>query len=79
MRAIDLRYLERWAASRRKPALRQMRVDEIHMGKKQKFLTVVCNLETGETLWFGRERKKGNPGCIFLGSIEHPPTTWDRG
>src|ERR1700683_1384226 len=58
VRAIDLRYLERWAASRRKPALPQMGVDEIHLGKKQKFLTVVCNLETGEPLWFGRERKK---------------------
>jgi len=57
-RAIDQRDLERWAAARRKPALRQMGVDEIHIGKKQKFLTVVCNLETGEPLWFGRERKK---------------------
>ena len=35
-----------------------MGVDEIHLGKKQKFLTVVSNLETGEPLWFGRERKK---------------------
>jgi transposase len=58
VRAIDLRYLERWAATRRKPALRQMGVDEIHMGKNQKFLTVVCNLETSEPLWFGRERKR---------------------
>jgi transposase len=58
VRAIDLRYLERWNASRRKPALRQMGVDEIYLGKKQKFLSVVCNLETGEPLWFGRERKK---------------------
>jgi hypothetical protein len=58
VRVIDLRYLERWAADRRKPALRQMGVDEIHLGKKQKFLTVVSNLETGEALWFGRERKK---------------------
>ena len=58
VRAIDLRYLERWAAKRRRPALRQMGVDEIHMGKKQKFLTVVCNLETAEPLWFGRERKQ---------------------
>jgi transposase len=58
MRAIDLRYLERWDARRRRPALRQIGVDEIHIGKKQKFLTVVCNLETAEPLWFGRERKK---------------------
>jgi len=58
VRAIDLRYLKRWAASRRKPALRQMGIDEVYLGKKQKFLTVVSNLETGEPLWFGRERKK---------------------
>src|SRR5258706_5977884 len=38
--------------------LRQMGVDEIYLGKKQKFLTVVSNLETGEPLWLGRERKK---------------------
>jgi hypothetical protein len=55
---MDLRYLRRWAEGRRKPALRQMGVDEIYLGKKQKFLTVVSNLETGEPLWFGRERKK---------------------
>jgi transposase len=58
VRAIDLRYLERWSASRRKPALRQMGVDEIFLGKRTKFVTVVSNLETGEPLWFGRERKK---------------------
>jgi transposase len=58
VRAIDIRYLKRWAASRRKPALRQMGIDEIYLGKRQKFLTVVSNLQTGEPLWFGRERKK---------------------
>ena len=58
VRSIDLRYLERWATERRTPALRQMGVDEIHLGKQQKFLTVASNLDTGEPLWFGRERKK---------------------
>jgi transposase len=58
VRAIDLRYLERWAAGRRKPALRQMGVDEIYLGKTQKFMTVVSNLETVEPLWMGPERKK---------------------
>jgi len=58
VRAIDLRYLERWEARRRLPPLRHMGVDEIYKGKREKFLTVVCNLETGEPLWFGRERKK---------------------
>lgn len=58
VRAIDLRCLERWEAKRRKPPLRQMGVDELYRGKKGKFLTVVCNLETAEPLWFGKERKK---------------------
>jgi len=58
VRAIDLRYLERWDAKRRQPPLRQMGVDEIYRGKKDKFLTVVCDLETAEPLWFGEERKK---------------------
>jgi transposase len=69
VRAIDLRYLERWAAARRKPALRQMGVDEIHLGKKQKFLTVVCNLDSGEPLWFGRERKKETLDEFFQGEL----------
>jgi transposase len=58
VRAIDLRYLERWDQRRRKPALKQMGVDEIYRGKNDKFLTVVSNLETGEPLWFGEDRKK---------------------
>jgi len=57
IRAIDLRCLERWAAKRRQAPLRQMGVDEIYRGKNDKFLTVVSNLETGEPLWFGRERR----------------------
>jgi len=58
VRAIDLRYLERWATTRRAPPLRQMGVDEIYRGKSDKFLTIVSNLETGEPQWFGMERKK---------------------
>ena len=58
VRAMDLRCLERWEAKRRKPSLRQMGVDELYRGKKDKFLTVVCNLETGEPLWFGNTRQK---------------------
>ena len=69
VRVIDLRYLERWNAGRRKPALRQMGVDEIYLGKKQKFLTVVCNLETGEPLWFGRERKKESLDGFFQNQL----------
>jgi transposase len=65
VRAIDLRYLERWEASRRLPPLRQMGIDEIYRGKKGKFLTVACNLETAEPLWFGRERKKETLDAFF--------------
>ena len=65
VRAIDLRYLERWEASRRKPALRHMGVDEIYLGKKQKFVTVVCNLENGEPLWLKSERKKASLDGFF--------------
>ena len=74
VRAVDLRYLERWSAARRKPALRQMGVDEIHLGKKQKFLTVVCNLETCEPLWFGRERKKETLDEFFQDEL----SAWQR-
>lgn len=42
-----------------------MGVDEIYLGKKQKFLSVVSNLETGEPLWFGRERKKESLDGFF--------------
>jgi len=69
VRAIDLRHLERWEAKRRLPPLRQMGVDEIYRGKKGKFLTVVCNLETGEPLWFGRERKKETLDDFFRSEL----------
>jgi transposase len=43
----------------------EMDVDEIYLGKKQKFLSVVCNLETGEPYWFGRERKQESLDGFF--------------
>ena len=58
VRAIDLRYLQRWSATRRQERLEQMGVDEIYFGKQMKFITVVSNLETGEPLWFGQDRRK---------------------
>ena len=73
VRAIDLRYLERWEARRRKPPLRQMGVDEIYKGKHEKFLTVVCNLETGEPLWFGRSAR-GNARRILSQPVTQPAT-----
>ena len=69
VRSIDLRYLERWAAGRRKPALRQVGIDELYLGKKQKFVTVVSNLESQEPLWFGEERKKGTLDEFFRSQL----------
>jgi len=58
VRAIDLRYLQRWSATRRQDPLAQMGVDEIYFGKQMKFITVVSNLETSEPLWFGQDRRQ---------------------
>lgn len=69
VRAIDLRYLARWEAARRKPVLKQMGVDEIYLGKKQKFLTVVSNLKTGEPLWFGQERQQDTLDEFFRSQL----------
>jgi transposase len=43
-----------------------MGADEIYQGKSDKFLTVVSNLESGEALWFGKERKKETLDEFFL-------------
>ena len=56
VRAIDLRYLKRW--TRRTPPLIQMGVDEIYLGKGQKFITVVGSLDTGEPSGSGRGGRK---------------------
>ena len=69
VRAIDWRCLERWDAQRKKPPLRQLGVDEIFLGRKTKFLTVASNLETGEPLWFGKERKQETLDEFFTSQL----------
>jgi transposase len=71
VRAIDQRYLERWSAERKRPPLRQLGVDEIYLGKSGKFITVTSNLETGEPLWFGSDRKKETLDGFFRSQL-HP-------
>jgi len=46
-------------------------VDEIFLGKKDKFLTVVSNLETREPLWMGKERKRETLDRFFAEAL--PP------
>jgi len=72
VRAIDLRYLERWAAGRRKPPLRQMGLDEIPLGKEQKLLSWVYHWETAAPLGFGREPNNEirDEFCEVEGSVQ---------
>jgi len=70
VRAIDLRYLERWAARRREPPLRQMGVDELYRGKNDKFLTVVSNLESGEPFVVRQRTEEGDAGRVLQNAVE---------
>lgn len=57
VRRIDKRALQAWSRRRKRRPLRQMGVDEIFW-RKGKCLTVVSDLEAGEPIWAGPERKR---------------------
>lgn len=65
VRRIDKRALEAWSRRRKRRPLRQMGVDEIFWGKG-KCLTVVSDLEAGEPIWAGRERKRETLDRFFV-------------
>jgi transposase len=69
VRRMDHRVLARWAASRPRRPLRYLGVDEIYLGKRDKFLTVVSDLETGEPIWVGRERKRETLDRFFAEAL----------
>jgi hypothetical protein len=69
VRRLDKRVLRRWAAGRPRAPLRYLGVDEIFLGKGVKFLTVVSNLETGEPVWLGRERKRETLDRFFAEAL----------
>jgi transposase len=58
VRRLDKRVLRRSAAERPPTPLRFLGVDEIYLGRRDKFLTIVSDLDTGEPLWAGRDRKR---------------------
>jgi transposase len=64
VRRMDKRVLRRWAAARPRRPLRYLGVDEIYLGKRDKFLTVVSDLDTGEPIWTGLERKRRGPAPV---------------
>jgi len=57
VRRIDKRALAVWSARRKRRPLRQMGVDELFW-RKGKCLTIVSDLELGEPIWAGPERKR---------------------
>jgi transposase len=75
VRRMDKRVLRRWAAGRPRTPLRSLGVDEIYLGKRDKFLTVVSDLERGEPLWVGLERKRETLDRFFAEAL---PPQWRR-
>jgi transposase len=71
VRLMDKRTLQRWAATRPRPVIRHLGVDEIFLGKAAKFLTVVSNLTTREPLWMGQDRKRETLDRFFAEAL--PP------
>jgi len=74
---IDKRALSAWSISRPRRPLRHMGVDEIFWGKG-KCLTVVSNLETGEPLWAGPERKRETLDRFFTEYLPPRRRRWVR-
>jgi transposase len=75
VRRIDKRALQAWSRQRKRRPLRQMGVDEIFWGKG-KCLTVVSDLEAGEPIWAGPERKRESLDRFFA---EYLPARRRRG
>jgi transposase len=69
VRRLDKRVLRQWAAGRARTPLRYLGVDEIYLGQRDKFLTVVSDLERGEPLWVGRERKRETLDRFFAEAL----------
>ncbi len=72
VRQLDKRALRQWAADRPRPPLRYLGVDEIFLGKADKFLTVVSNLISREPLWMGQDRKQETLDRFFAEAL--PPS-----
>ena len=71
VRRLDKRVLRRWAAGRPRTPIRYLGVDEIYLGRRDKFLTIVSDLDTGEPLWAGRDRKRETLDRFFAEAL--PP------
>jgi transposase len=77
VRRIDKRSLQRWSRSRKRRPLRYLGVDEIFWRKKR-CLTVVSDLETGEPLWAGPDRKRETLDRFFAEQLPPRQRRWVR-
>ena len=71
VRRLDKRVLRRWAAGPPRTPLRFLGVDEISLGRRDKFLNIVSDLDTGDPPWAGRDRKREPLDRFFA----DPPST----
>jgi transposase len=70
VRRIDKRALEAWSRNRRRRPLRLLGVDELFWRKGQ-CVTVTSDLEAGEPIWAGLERKRESLDRFFVEQL--PP------
>ena len=77
VRRIDKRALLSWKRSRKRRALRHMGVDELFW-RKGHCLTVVSDLERGEPIWAGPERKKETLDRFFAEELPPRRRRWVR-
>lgn len=69
-RRMEKRALQAWSAGRRRRPLRHMGVDELFW-RKGKCITVVSDLELGEPIWAGPERRRETLDRFFAEKL--PP------
>jgi transposase len=77
VRRIDKRALLSWKQRRKRRALRHIGVDELFWRKGQ-CLTVVSDLERGEPIWAGPERKKQTLDRFFAEELPPRRRRWVR-
>jgi transposase len=72
VRRMDKRVLRRWAAGRPRRPVCYLGVDELYLGRRDKFLTVVSDLEAAEPLWGGLDRKRETLDRFFAEALPLP-------
>ena len=71
VKEIEKKYLKKKYKKPNYKNIRFIAVDEISIGKHHKYITVVLNLETGQILYIGKDRKRTSLDAFFkeLGKV----------